>query len=158
MLKRYDKNKNGVIDKDEWGGMRGDPAEHDLNKDGHLTLDELIIRLNNYNRKKNSSEKSSSSSKNYQSRKGDDSVSARSHAGEDKKPYRALTPLERLPKGLPDWFARDDRNGDGQVAMAEFAVAGSKAKADEFAGYDLNHDGVITPSEYLKTKQKPGKR
>jgi len=158
LLKRYDKNKNGVIDKDEWGGMRGDPAKHDLNKDGHLTLDELIIRLNNYNRKKNSSEKSSSSSKNYQSRKGDDSASARSHTGEDKKPYRALTPLERLPTGLPDWFARDDKNGDGQVAMAEFAVAGSKAKADEFAGYDLNHDGVITPSEYLKTKQKPGKR
>jgi len=116
------------------------------------------MRFNNYNRKKSSSGKSSNSSKNYQSRKGDDSASARSGMGKDKKPYRALTPLERLPKGLPDWFARDDKDGDGQVAMAEFAVARSQAKVDEFAAYDLNHDGVITPSEYLKTKQKPGKR
>ncbi len=158
LLKRYDKNKNGVIDKDEWGGMRGDSSKHDLNKDGHLTLDELIMRFNNYNRKKSSSGKSSNSSKKYQSRKGDDSASARSGMEKDKKPYRALTPLERLPKGLPDWFARDDKDGDGQVALAEFAVTRSQAKVDEFAVYDLNHDGVITPSEYLKTKQKPGKR
>ena len=158
LLKRYDKNKNGVIDKAEWGGMRGDPAKHDLNKDGHLTLDELIIRLNNPSRGKNSSGKSSSSSKNYQSRKVDDSTLDRSLTGEDKKSYRALTSLERLPKGLPEWFDRDDKDGDGQVTMAEFAAAGSQAKADEFAGYDLNHDGVITPSEYLKTKQQLGKR
>jgi hypothetical protein len=68
-----------------------------------------------------------------------------------KKSYRFLSPQERLPRGLPDWFLRKDADGDGQVAMAEYASSGwSEALAEEFTKHDLNGDGVITPEECLK--------
>jgi hypothetical protein len=42
-----------------------------------------------------------------------------------------------------------DANGDGQVAMAEYASFWSDGKAREFARYDLDRDGIITPRECL---------
>ena len=163
LLRRYDKNKNGVIDKDEWGSMRGDPAKDDLNKDGHLTLDELIVRLNNYGKDDRGGESSGSRSWFSRSRgsdrsRGDDDRSGRARSSDEKKTYRALTPLERLPRGLPDWFARNDKNEDGQIAMAEFSASWSDSKVEEFAEYDLDRDGVITSDEYFKSKKKPDKR
>lgn len=55
-----------------------------------------------------------------------------------------------VPKGLPDWFARRDLNGDGQVKMAEFADEWTELKAGEFERFDLNGDGIIMPEECLK--------
>ena len=56
---------------------------------------------------------------------------------------------ERLPEGLPDFF-RQDADGDGQIEMWEYATTWSEAKAAEFASWDLNGDGIITPEECLK--------
>ena len=67
-----------------------------------------------------------------------------------RKFYRALTPAERLPPGLPDWFARKDANGDGQVSMAEFSDTWNDQTAAEFSKYDLNNDGFIVPTECLE--------
>ncbi|MCS7305135.1 MAG: EF-hand domain-containing protein [Thermoguttaceae bacterium] len=66
---------------------------------------------------------------------------------------RFLTPLERLPKGIPDWFIQKDADGDGQVSMAEFASEWTDAKAAEFQKYDLNNDGLITPQECLRAEK-----
>jgi Ca2+-binding EF-hand superfamily protein len=66
--------------------------------------------------------------------------------------YRILSPQERLPDGLPDWFLRSDTDGDGQISMSEFAHTWTAEKAREFARYDLNGDGIITPKECLQTK------
>ncbi len=68
----------------------------------------------------------------------------------NRKSFRAKTPTERLPTGLPDFFTRADINGDGQVSMAEFSSRYTDEKAKEFAKYDLNRDGLITPREALK--------
>jgi Ca2+-binding EF-hand superfamily protein len=65
-----------------------------------------------------------------------------------------LSPIERLPEGLPDWFARNDVNGDGQISMSEYAHTWTSSKAAEFARYDLNSDGIITPEECLKVEKK----
>jgi Ca2+-binding EF-hand superfamily protein len=65
-----------------------------------------------------------------------------------------LTPIERLPKGLPDWFTAKDADGDGQVSMAEFAADWTPAKVAEFSRYDLNGDGIITASECLKAEKR----
>jgi len=54
-----------------------------------------------------------------------------------------------LPKGLPEWFGRRDLDGDGQVAMVEFADEWTDEKAEEFVGFDLNHDGIVMPDECL---------
>ena len=62
---------------------------------------------------------------------------------------------QRLLRGLPDWFAQRDANGDGQVAMVEFAEEWTEAKASEFDRYDLNRDGIIMPEECLKATSVP---
>ena len=75
-----------------------------------------------------------------------------------KKPMRFLTAKERLPKGLPDWFADRDADGDGQVTMAEFAERWTPDTAREFDHYDRNHDGVVTAAECLKAGKGRGSR
>ncbi len=67
------------------------------------------------------------------------------------KSYRAPTAKDKTnnTKGLPDWFARSDANGDGQVMMNEFSPTWSEEKIAEFARYDLNSDGIVTSRECL---------
>lgn len=58
-------------------------------------------------------------------------------------------PPSRLPPGLPDWFQKADRDGDGQLTFAEYARLGSPSADKEFAKYDRNRDGLVTPSEVV---------
>lgn len=170
LLERYDTNKNGVLEKDEWQHMRGSPERSDRNNDGVITLDELTARLAEFSDRGSSDSgrsgggpppasssttstspaggSSSGSSGTYVSR----TSSSPSGAGQ-RGTYRFLSPLERLPKGLPEWFARKDADGDGQVSMAEFSAEWDDAKAGEFAKYDLNGDGIITPQECLQAEK-----
>jgi hypothetical protein len=73
----------------------------------------------------------------------------------DPTTYRLRTAQELLPKGLPDWFLSKDANKDGQVAMAEFSSFWNDSEVRRFQTYDVNRDGVITPSELLATIDKP---
>jgi len=70
------------------------------------------------------------------------------------KKRSANTSVE-LPKGLPEWFSQRDLDGDGQVAMDEFADEWTDEKAEEFVGFDLNHDGIIMPDECLRAMNQP---
>jgi hypothetical protein len=72
----------------------------------------------------------------------------------DKKPvvFRAGG---AMPAGLPSWFMELDTDGDGQVAPYEWRKAGKSM--DEFANWDLNGDGFITPDEALKQQAVLGK-
>lgn len=54
---------------------------------------------------------------------------------------------------LPTWFFERDLNDDGQIEMSEFTDQWDAEKADEFAMYDTNGDGIITPDELLSSKQ-----
>jgi Ca2+-binding EF-hand superfamily protein len=74
------------------------------------------------------------------------------------KSGRFLTPKERLAKGLPEWFLEKDRDGDGQVSMAEFADEWTADVAAEFNRYDLNHDGIVTAAECLKATESPHRK
>lgn len=53
-------------------------------------------------------------------------------------------------EGVPAWFYELDTNKDDQVEMAEFTEVWTKAKLQEFEGYDLNSDGLITAVELVK--------
>lgn len=136
LMKRYDKNKNRVLDKDEVGKW----ARADKNHNGQVTMDELAAWLSTYQRSGSSSSRGSSRS------------SSRSTAGVSQF-YRYRSPHERLPSGLPGWFKEKDKNADGQVAMAEFATSWTDERIDEFNRYDLNGDGLITPAETLKPRE-----
>ncbi len=45
ILKQHDKNKNGVLERDEWSGMPSMFREADRNGDGIITVEELAARL-----------------------------------------------------------------------------------------------------------------
>jgi EF hand len=51
----------------------------------------------------------------------------------------------RLPPDLPDWFARLDADGDGQVALYEWRESGWAI--EEFRQLDRNDDGFLTADE-----------
>lgn len=180
MLKRYDKNGNGALDREEWSQLRGEWWKSaDANGDGTITVDEIIARLAGYRSRfqSRSSTTTSSTTSSYSSPSTTSSspvaTSSSSSATNSpstsnastatsttsspapvvRKPYRFLTPAERLPAGLPDWFARKDANGDGQVTLAEFSDSLSDEVVAEFSKYDLNNDGAITPQECLKAMQ-----
>ena len=138
MLRRYDRNRNGVLERDEWAGMRSAEAA-DRNHDGKVTVDELTARMADYSRRR-----SSESERDRGGSDGSDTPDSN-----DRKSYRLLTAIERLPEGLPDWFVQRDGNADGQVAMAEFTSFWSEGEANRFARYDHNGDGMITPRECL---------
>ena len=148
LMRQYDKNKNGVLEKEEWRRMRGTPEKADRDGNGVITQDELTDRLVNYTKEKEEtrSARSSTRRKRYVSNYG-----KKTSAGNGKS-YRFTTNIERLPKGLPDWFSRNDRDSDGQIAMHEFSTSWSEIKVREFNELDRNGDGVLTPAEYLKSK------
>jgi Ca2+-binding EF-hand superfamily protein len=148
LLRQYDKNKNNVLEKDEWSQMQSRWHDADANRDGVITLDELAARMSNFSRSRSSPPSSSSGTM----------VSSGPSVGGNSAPrksIRFLSPQERLPPGLPDWFLRKDADGDGQVSMAEYARSDwSDSLAEEFNKYDLNGDGIITPEECLKASSK----
>ncbi|MGY8766889.1 MAG: hypothetical protein ACKVH8_00490 [Pirellulales bacterium] len=150
MIKQYDTNKNGVIDKSEWAKMKGNPGEHDKNHDGRLDLKEMTARLSGYSKGAPSSSSSRPSSK----------YSSKSRSSTSREPekdvvptYRFKSALERLPEGLPDWFIRNDSNADGQIMMSEYSTSWTSTKVREFQGFDLNGDGVITSKECQKAEE-----
>jgi hypothetical protein len=165
LMKRYDKNNSGMLERDEWSQMRGDWKSADTNGDDRISLDEIVGRFAAYRARyaSRSSVSPVSSSSSYSPSSGAagsgtyvaSSVGSRPLTPDARKPYRFLTPAERLPAGLPEWFARRDLNGDGQVTLAEFAETLTDDLAAEFARYDMNNDGVITPQEYLAAQRQP---
>ncbi|MFO0896304.1 MAG: hypothetical protein U0836_02645 [Pirellulales bacterium] len=68
-----------------------------------------------------------------------------------RKSYRFLSAMERLPGGLPSWFRDKDRDRDGQVLMSEWTTQWTDSAVNEFSKHDRNGDGVITPSEALRS-------
>ncbi len=173
MMKRYDKNGDGVLDKSEWSQMSGDPEKYDRNHDGKITLDELIDGLKNWNRPDDNgssakaavaapaTSSASHAAVNASAPAGDSTAAVgstgrrgsfgagRGNSSISSGPhYRS--PKERLPEGLPDWFISADADGDGQVSLHEFASPLTEEKLAEFNKYDLNGDGFITPDEVLK--------
>lgn len=124
LLRKLDANQNGALQKEEWA-KRPDLKGADRNGDTTIALDELTAWVLE------------------SAQKGVAGVNPSSF-------YRALTPKERLPDGLPEWFARKDIDGDGQVSMAEYSSVWSEQTVAEFVRHDLNGDGFVTPTECLE--------
>jgi hypothetical protein len=125
--------------------MPGDPKSADSNSDGLIDLRELSQRLAANSRDRSGGWGSSRSrwTGRWSSSQADRPTDGR------RRSYRFYSALERLPEGLPGWFARNDQDGDGQVMMFEFSTIWTDEKAAEFVRYDANGDGVITPKECL---------
>jgi Ca2+-binding EF-hand superfamily protein len=154
LLREHDKNKDGMLQRDEWKEMKTEHQGADANSDGVITLGELTNRVSAYSSGAKSSPSSSSSgSSSYGSRSYKRSSDKDKAASDTKKSYRFLTPTERLPKGMPDWFVKSDADGDGQIMMVEYSSNWTESTAAEFARLDLDGDGIITPEECLAAEK-----
>lgn len=165
MMSRYDENKDGILQKEEWSNMRGDPAAADKNNDGLITKEELAERLAGFGgggggfgggpggREGREGGGFGGGGSGFGSSSASSKASTKTTGG---KAYKFISPTARLPKGVPTWFTRNDANGDGQIVMSEFSTTWSDSKVSEFNKYDINGDGLITPDEVLEAdKKKP---
>ncbi len=147
-MKRYDQDGSGVLEKHEWGQVRGDPNEIDLDHNGKITEDEMVKRVVDYSRSRGGGDRGGRGDSSRDRRSEESKTSGRNYA-EGPASYRFRTAMEMLPEGLPAWFAEQDASGDGQVSMAEFSSYWSDQKANEFVRLDVNGDGLITSRECL---------
>lgn len=131
ILKKYDKNEDGILDKSESESIRSLPSGADKDKDGNITIDELVAGFGG----------TPSSSGGSRSR-------SRSRSS-NNNPYIVKTGGDRAEEADRD-FQELDKNVDGLIQMHEFAREWSNDKAENFAELDNNNDGVVTISEWSK--------
>jgi hypothetical protein len=172
MITRNDTNGDGMLQKDEWRNLPENQQAADTNpKDGVITVDEFVVHLQSYSAGGGGWGRGDRGGRSFgggerggfgggerggfgeggygEGEGGERSSSRTSSKPAGRKSYRAAPATERLPKGLPDFFLRNDADADGQISMVEFAASWSDRVAAEFAEYDLNGDGIITPEECL---------
>ncbi len=167
-ISRYDKNKDGMLSKDELDGGRwnDDPLQFDRNRDGKLTKSELAVRY--AKRRLDEAGQAATQPVDQRSRMGMFAGAPNNAAGaggwnraegnesaeepksrfDGARSYRMGSKATEL-KGLPDWFARSDANSDGQVLMNEYSSSWTSATLAEFQKFDMNRDGIITATECL---------
>lgn len=152
-LQRYDKNRNQYIDRDEiTSRFAGNPMDFDRNRDGRLSLDELAIRY--ARRRESKNEKSGGKGNSNRQDESKQSSSEVTDIYEGRRSYRTNA-RSNSTEGLPGYFTEQDRNGDGQLSMAEFMPENAEDWNEEelakFFDIDFNEDGVITASESLRS-------
>ncbi len=154
---RYDRNGNGVLEKDEWDALGPDPSSMDANRDGRITRDEfaaaMVARFGGRGRGGEGDGRFFTRREGEENPPGADGEAAGGPGpASGRKSLRLRTAAERLAEleGLPEWFARTDANGDGQVQMSEYATSWSEQVVADFSQFDLNGDGIVTPGECLK--------
>ena len=169
LVKQYDKNGDSMLQADERKELRGRAAEADQNKDGTITIDELVSHLSSSSSSTPSpSPSSSSSSASGHRQDGDKSKSdsekskrvlygsvggpagSAKEGDKQRRTYRFTPAAQKLPTGLPGWFTSKDANHDGQVSMSEYGKSWTERSVAEFQHIDVNNDGVITPKEASK--------
>jgi Ca2+-binding EF-hand superfamily protein len=146
-LQRYDRNRNRMIDSDELSGRwEGNPLDFDQNRDNKLSVNELAVR----NARRRVARTEMQAKKAVASRpkeKPSEAVEIKDRF-EGRLSYRPQASTTSI-EGLPGWFTDKDADKDNQVRMSEYASEWTDEVVEEFYGYDLNFDGVITSAEAL---------
>ena len=148
ILRNHDKNKNGMLDPEEWEGVSwgSDPNKDDTNHDGRLTKTELAVRLARrwgVKPKDSSQSKQGSSGKNSSS--GSQRTRSRPEAVESKD---SKSDTDRIRSYAKNIVRKHDRNKNGQLDREELKnVNGPASRAD------FNGDGKVTVEEITQRMQ-----
>ncbi len=182
---RGDTDGDGKLTAKEWPQPAGSPGAVDANQDGRVTVEELAQHIADFGRHrkirlmpasvggllplpsllppgmagaKGAAEPGEADRPPSPDGEPADTIdAAKSDSQEPSGDRKYVVSPSRLPPGLPDWFRKRDADGDGQLTLGEYAEPGSGSADKEFASYDRNHDGLVTPREVLggsgKTKR-----
>ena len=146
----FDRDKNGFIEKGELSSrLSGNPLDFDRNRDGRLSLDELAVR---YARRREGAA-DAQSAREKQKKRGREEKKRDSEAPDvfdGRQSYRSMA-ARKAPEGVPGFISERDKNGDGQVTMAEFSDDWTEDAVKQFFDSDFNRDGVITAEEALRS-------
>jgi Ca2+-binding EF-hand superfamily protein len=159
-MRRFDRNSDGAIDESEYKESKwGEPlSQWDRNKDSKLTREEVASR---YARRRELRDTKGQGQEGDKRGGNDGNRGGQNNQAEEKKgstrpfekqaSYRITdsTGAAPRPAGVPEWFIRDDTNGDNQVSMNEFARKWDAATLEDFYKFDTNQDGYITAKECL---------
>ncbi len=158
VVERNDRDGDGVLKGEELGQLKVEVAELDRDGDGSVTVDEVAEYIFRYARRRRV--------ESVLPRVGTHGFTFRTGAsGSGKEQRRGSSRTRRfyvdpsvLPKGLPSWFRSRDRDGDGQLSLAEFAPNLSESLLKLFAKYDRNGDGFLVPEELLAAARRESER
>lgn len=170
LVVKNDKNGDMILQKEEQGFLGSSAAAEDLNHDGMITVDEIVmhhsagVTVSSQPKSSGTSTASTSSASGRTSdnrSKTDDAMAKRVLVGtaggtgkdaDKRHSYRFSKATDKLPTGLPTWFKSRDTNSDGQVSMREYSRSVSQSMVSEFRRYDANDDGMITAKEAARQK------
>lgn len=156
MFRKFDRNKDGVLDSDEMPEfLRSQLRDWDRNHDGVIDPSEYLAYFQAS--LKWVVERVASGAIPIKTPKGAEPASPASESAGKAAPEKAM-PVPSAPPGaagqrvqpppqLPDWFAKLDEDGDGQVGLYEWKKAGRPVS--EFLEMDRNHDGFLEARELL---------
>jgi Ca2+-binding EF-hand superfamily protein len=131
-FRTYDLNRDGFLTKDEIPGALFDELmRFDTDEDGKISLQEF----EQYVAARERGEAGP--------RPGEEGASQ-----EEPEQRPVVFRAGKLPKELPPWFKQYDTDGDGQVSLYEWRMAGEPLQ--KFAQMDRNDDGFLTAEEVLQ--------
>jgi len=182
---RSDADGDGELTAKEWPQSAGGLGAVDANQDGQVTVDELAQHIADFGRHRKirlmpssvgglvplpsllppgvaGAKGSATPGEEERSQSPDDGPpettdEAKSDSRERSGDRKYFVSPSRLPPGLPDWFLKRDADGDGQLTLAEYSESGSASADKEFASYDRNRDGLITPREVVGGSGQPNR-
>jgi len=157
VVRQYDSDGDGRLDRQEWTAMRGNPEAVDLNGDGQITVNEFARYAASYGagrRIRLSTRLETVGAMNPSTQQPgavdpDNSGERADSPGLDRR--RNLKFFARLPGSTPAWFVERDADGDGQLTLAEFSPKLRSTEVAQFKVYDVNGDGLLTAAELTRS-------
>lgn len=150
-MRRYDRDRDGFLSRQEVSRLSGNPMDFDRNRDGKLSITELTVR---YARRREGEEEARASNERQRERFEEETVEI-PDVFNGRKSYRPVS-TRKLPDGLPGFFTDKDANGDGQLTMAEFSNDWNEDVIADFFASDFNRDGIITADEAIRGVEESG--
>ena len=149
-FRRRDKNGDGILQPDEMSGtLREELDKWDKNKNGLIEYDEYkeyyLARTQFRN------EQNGGNDRRGPGGQFDEFQPPPQPTEEKRVVYRRLSDL---PKNLPPFFTQVPHRNPGQIALYEWKNA--NMSVEEFRKYDRNADGFITVEEVLAVEKKGG--
>jgi Ca2+-binding EF-hand superfamily protein len=130
LLRRIDRDRDGYVTRDEWNRFF---ADHDDNRDGILSLDEMRLR--------------EGESRQAELEQALEDAFNRLDANKDNQ-----IPVSEWP-GTQKYFKRIDSNVDGILSREEFRSPKARYWNELFENLDPNRDLVISRAEWLDTEE-----